>query len=250
MILKAKNVDGGSFIVEGFAKYTEGVVLEKMYGKGVLWELNKTANERYFQGRTFASSKEPPIYLSNAENYLNYGKSGLIMQSLKDLIGEDKLNHVLKTLTSKYSQKQEFEVHTLEFMEALYKVTPAHQHELIDNWIKQIVRYDLSIGDSSYKQLENGMYEISIDLIAKRFLTLESGEEKEIAIDEPIQIGLFEKHPKGLSKKDLPIYLKQHQIQDTATTLRIQVKTIPKFIAVDPFLTRMDRVYSDNLKAL
>ena len=109
------------------------------------------------------------------------------MLSIRDLIGENKLNQVLRMLTEKYVHSQEFEVHTLEFIEQLYKVTPKKQHALIDEWMKQIVRYDLSIGNSSYKQLDNGMYEIVLEVNAKRFKTLKNGEEKEIGINEPIK---------------------------------------------------------------
>lgn len=250
MILTPKNVAGGGFIVEGFAKYTEGVVLEEMYGKGALWELNKASNDRYFKGRAFASTKEPPIYLEDGQNYLAYGKSSLVMLSIRDLIGEEKLNKVLYTLTQKHRQQHEYHVHTLEFLDELYKVTPQEYHPLIDEWMKEIVRYDVSIGTSSYKQLDNGKYEITLEVNAKRFITLEDGSEKEIAIQEPIQIGLFKTHPKDLGKDETPIYLKPHLIKSPSTQLKIQVDTLPNTIAIDPFLTRVDRIYSDNMKEL
>ncbi|WP_298760026.1 M1 family aminopeptidase [uncultured Psychroserpens sp.] len=250
MILKAKNVEGGGFIVEGFTKYIEGVVLEKMYGKGTLWELNKASNDRYFGGRTFASTKEPPVYLTDSENYLNYGKSSLVMLSLRDLIGEDKLNQVLRILTERYAQSQEFEVHTLEFIEELYKVTPEIYHDLVDDWMKKIVRYDLSIGDSSSEKLGDGTYEITLEVKAKRFVTMENGEEEAIGINEPIKIGLFSKHPKHLGKNDLPIYLQSHLIDKESNILKIRVEELPKLMSIDPFLTRVDRMYSDNLKEL
>ncbi|WP_298902734.1 M1 family aminopeptidase [uncultured Psychroserpens sp.] len=250
MILKAKNVKGGSFIVEGFAKYTEGVVLEKMYGMGTLWELNKASNDRYFNGRTFATTKEPPVYLTDGQNYLNYGKSGLVMLSIRDLIGEAKLNTVLRTLTDRHAKRHEFEVNTLEFLDELYTVTPKQYHTLINEWMKGIVRYDLSIGKSSYKQLENGTYDITIEVNARRFTTLENGQEKEIDINEPLQIGLFKKHPKHLGKNEKPIYLESHYMDATSNVIKINVEVLPNMISVDPFLTRVDRIYSDNLKGL
>ncbi|WP_394749258.1 ABC transporter permease/M1 family aminopeptidase [Spongiimicrobium salis] len=250
MILTPKNVEGAAFFVEGFAKYTESIVLEKMYGKGALWQLNKQSNNSYFSGRTFATAKEPPMYLEDGEYYLAYGKSSLILQSLRDLIGETKLNTVLKTLTQRHGMEDEYEVHTLEFMEELYKETPLEYHKLVDDWMKEVIRYDLAIGDTSYKQLANGNYELSIALQAKRFKQLNNGEEKEIPINEPIQIGLFKEHPKSLQTEDTPIYLKAHIINKAETLLKIEVETLPKMIAIDPFLTRIDRVFIDNIKEL
>lgn len=250
MILSPKNVAGAGLMVEGFAKYTEGVVLENMYGKGTLWELNKASNSNYFRGRSFADTKEPPLYLEDGQNYLAYGKSSLVMLSLRDLIGEDALNGVLHTLTQKHGQDHEYDAHTLEFLDELYKVTPQEYHALVDEWMKKIVRYDISIGASSYKRLDTGMYEVTMEVKAKRFMTLEDGSEKEIAIQEPLQIGLFKKHPKNLGTNDTPIYLESHVIKDATTQLKIQVETLPTMIAIDPFLTRVDRIYSDNIKEL
>jgi hypothetical protein len=250
MILSPKNVAGAGLMVEGFAKYTEGVVLENMYGKGALWELNKASNDRYFRGRAFADTKEPPLYLEDGQNYLAYGKSSLVMLSLRDLIGEDALNEVLHTLTQRHGQDHEYDVHTLEFLDELYKVTPQEYHTLVDEWMKKIVRYDISIGALSYKPLDTGMYEVTMEVKAKRFMTLEDGSEKEIAIQEPLQIGLFKTHPKNIRVNDTSIYLKSHLIKDATTLLKIQVETLPAMIAVDPFLTRVDRIYSDNIKEL
>lgn len=250
MILTPKNVAGGGFIVEGFAKYTEGVVLEEMYGKGALWGLNKAANDRYFKGRAFANIEEPPVYLEDGQDYLAYGKSSLILLSLRDLIGEEKLNQILYTITQRHRQQNEYNAHTLEFLDELYKVTPPEYHSLVDEWMKEIIRYDVSIGTSSYKQLDNGQYEVTLEVKARRYMLLEDGSEKEITIQEPIQIGLFKTHPKDLGKDETPIYLKSHLIKNTSTQLKIQVDVLPNTIAVDPFLTRVDRIYSDNMKEL
>lgn len=250
MILSPKNTNGATFIVEGLAKYTEGSVLENMYGKGALWQLNKEANRRYFGGRSFAAVKEPPLYLQDDETYLAYGKNSLVLLSIKDLIGEEALNKVLRALMIRYAKDTEFRAHTLAFLEELYKVTPVEYHDLIDDWMKRVVRYDLKIEDSSHRLLKNGSYEITLKVKAKRFILLDSGREKEIDIDEPLQIGFFMEHPKNMAKEGLPLYLKAHRIRNESTTLKITVDTLPTMISVDPFLTRMDRNYVDNLNIL
>ncbi|MFP2995285.1 M1 family aminopeptidase [Spongiivirga sp. MCCC 1A20706] len=246
MQLTPKNVSGASFITEGFTKYTEGVVLENMYGKGALWELNKQSISRYFSGRTFASVIEPPLYLQQDENYLIYGKNGPVLLSIRDLIGEETLNNILQSLMQKYRHNDEPGVHTLEFLEELYKLTSEKYHPLVNDWMKRIIRYDLSIISSTHEKLEDGTFDITIKVQAKRYKTLKNGQEREIDINEPIQIGLFNKHPKNLAKKDIPIYLNQHLIKENISTVKINVESLPNFISVDPFLTRIDRIYSDN----
>jgi len=76
--------------------------MEHMYGKSALYELSENANRRYFSGRSYASVIEPPVYKVLDENYIAYGKAYTVLLALRDLIGEQQVNHMLKTLTDKY----------------------------------------------------------------------------------------------------------------------------------------------------
>lgn len=248
--LTPKNAPGAGFLTFGLAKYTAAVVLEKMYGQGALWEVNKTANEQYFRGRAFASAKEPPLYREQGKRYLINGKSSLVLSSLRDLMGEEKLNATLRKLLEKFTRSTKHQVHILDFIDELYAVTPPEHHTLIDDWMKQIIRYELSVDGIQYKRLDNGQYEISAAILAKRFKTLPSGKEIAININEPIKIGCFNKHPKSIGKTDKIPYLEPHCIQDTLTTIKLTLDSLPRYITVDPFLTRPDRNYANNLQEI
>ena len=112
-ILTPKPQEGGSILVEGLAKYTEAVVMEKMYGKSAIFQLSQNANRRYFSGRAFASELEPPLYLVYGQGYLSYGKNYTTMLALRGLIGEQKLNQVLKILADKYRNQDEIDATSL-----------------------------------------------------------------------------------------------------------------------------------------
>ena len=135
--LSAKPVAGGSLLIEGLAKYTEAVVLEKMQGKKALFTLNENVRSRYFTGRSFASELEPPVYKVTSQGYISYGKALTVMLALRDLIGEKQVNQVLKTITDKHRNINKLEVTTIDFLEELYKVTSQEQHILIDDWFKK-----------------------------------------------------------------------------------------------------------------
>ena len=246
-ILSTRSAPGSGFLVGGLAHYTTVPVLENKYGSSAIWEISKNFNEAYFRGRSLASTIEPPLFLEHGENYLIKGKSGLVLLAIRDLIGEDKLNTVLLNLLQQFSDSPAYEAQMNHFMDELYKVTPENYHPLINEWMKQIIRYDLKILNTKHKRLKDGKYEITATISAKRFKTLPSGKEVVIGIDEPIKIGCFDKHPKKMGIKDKAPYLKTHRITDNLTNLRIVVDVLPKYISVDPFLTRMDRNYSDNL---
>jgi len=167
--------------------------------------------------------------------------------ALRDLIGEKQVNNVMKTITDRHRSINKLEVNSIEFLDEIYKVTPTEQHTLIDDWFKKVITYDLGIEESSYKKLTNGTYEILAKVKAKRFETLATGEIKEIAIDEPIKIGVFNTHPSLVKDDSSILYYQSNIINKEETIIKIIVKELPKYIAIDPFGTRSDENSTDNI---
>ncbi|WP_299158543.1 M1 family aminopeptidase [uncultured Tenacibaculum sp.] len=244
--LSAKPVAGGSLFVEGFAKYTEAVVLEKMYGKRALYTLTENVRSRYFRGRSFASELEPPVYKVEGQSYIAYGKAFTVMMALRDLIGEKQVNNVLKTITDKHRNINKLEANSIEFLDELYKVTPQEHHKLIDDWFKKVITYDLGIEESSYKELANGTYEVTVKVKSKRLKTMNTGEIKQISINEPIKIGVFTKHPSMVKDDSSVLYYQSSKINKEETEIKIIVKEKPSYISIDPYGTRSDENLVDN----
>ncbi len=248
--LTPKVIDGGAIFVEGFAKYTEAVIMEQVYGKGAVFQLSETANRRYFRGRTFASTPEPGLYLEDDQDYLAYGKSLTVLLALRDLIGEKQVNSILRNLTDTYRDEEEFKVTALDFIEELYAASPAKYHGLVDDWLKKVITYDLGIKESSYTALADGTFEVTVKVKAKRFETVASGETQEIGINEPVRIGIFTEHPSLVKEEDAILHYEMQQINKEASELKLIVKERPTFIAIDPYGTRSDENRVDNILRL
>ena len=248
--LSAKPVAGGSLFIEGFAKYTEAVVLEKMYGKRALYTLSENARSRYFTGRTFEGNTEPPVYKVFGQGYISYGKALTVMLALRDLIGEDKVNRALKTITDRHRSVNKLEANSIELLDEIYKVTTQKHQGLVDDWFKKVITYDLGIEESSYKKLPNGTFEITSKIKAKRFETLDSGEIKQISINEPIRIGVFTVHPSTVKDDNTLLYYESNTIDQEETIIKIIVKELPAYIAIDPYGTRSDENLVDNIRSL
>jgi aminopeptidase N len=245
-ILAPKNVEGASMFVEGFAKYSEAVIMEKMYGKSAIWELSRNANNKYFTYRSYENTLEPPIYKVHGQGYLSYGKNFTVMIALRDLIGEETLNKAIRKFVDKYRGKVKLEVTSIEFLNEIYKVTPSKDHTLIDDWFKRVITYDLVIDDVKITNTIDGRFSIEIDIISKRFETLNDGSTKPIQIDEYIQIGVFSKHPKQFRLGDTPIYLNNHHFDKEKSRITLILDEKPNYISIDPYGTRSDENLSDN----
>jgi len=250
MILSPKMVEGGSILIEGLAKYTEAVVMEKKYGKSAVWQISESANKRYFSGRSYASEIEPPLYFSDGEGYLSYGKNFTVMLAIKELIGEDKVNIVLKKLVEKHRDKKYPSATSIEFIEELYNVSPPEYYKLIDDWMKKVITYDLKLLETEVNKQENGKYKITLTISAKRFEMQDNGESREITISEPIQIGVFTKHPSQVNSEKSILYLNPLQIDKEQMDFEIITDELPKYISIDPFGTRSDKNRLDNVKLI
>ena len=54
------------------------------------------------------------------QGYVSYEKALHVLLSLRDMIGEDKVNKVLKTLTDRYRDSAQLQVTTLDFLDEVY----------------------------------------------------------------------------------------------------------------------------------
>ncbi len=248
-VLSPKIQPGASLLVEGLAKYMEAAIMEKMYGKRMLWLLSENANRRYFTGRKYTDSTEPPLYLTE-DGYLDYGKSFTVMLAMKELFGEDSINKAINQMINRYRGKDEFIGNSEELIGEFYKVTDRQHHDLIDDWFRKIFIYDLKISEVSYESLKNGKYEFLLKLSTKKQQVNPDGSLINVSMDEPLSIGFFKEHPKSLSNDQAIIYYKLHQVVGESNEIRVIVNELPEFVSIDPFGTRTDPNLHDNLKEL
>lgn len=247
-LLTPKRIEGYMVLSESLAKYSETVILEKLYGKAMVRKLSEYTVRKYFSGRSYASEKEPPLYLSQHQQYLAYSKGAIVMSAIRDLIGETKLNSALKNLVNNFQYGPM--ATTLNLLEELYAVVPQEHHILIDDWMKRVITYELGITSATYKKLENGTYEVAVNITADRFETDDVGKEVKIGVNEPIKFGVFTTNPKGAYQHDKILYLKSHLINENEMEFKIMVYEIPAHISIDPYYTRLDRNALNNTKLI
>ncbi|MCG8331048.1 MAG: hypothetical protein MI974_25370 [Chitinophagales bacterium] len=238
--------EGASFLVEGITQYIEALLMEKHFGKPARYQLSRSAHSRYFTGRAYAQEKEAPLYLVEGNQaYLSYGKSQIVMMALRDLIGEEALNKILRQLMMECSGASDFMATTTYFLDLVFQHTPVEYHSLIEDWFQKVIRYDLSITNTQVERLDDGKYQASITIEAHRWQTNDAGGEYEILMDELITIGAFSTEVETANDEDI-MYLKSHQLKNGENIVHIELSERPQVIRIDPYGTRIDKVLGDN----
>lgn len=220
---------GASTIVESLAKYSELLILEKAYGREVVRRSLTTELDLYLSGRASESDREVPLSLARNQAYLYYRKGAIVMYALKDLLGEPTVNLALRNFIAEAAGPGRAPAMD-DLLRHIRAVSPAQHHALIDQWLTDIVLYDLKLTTASSRRLPDGRFEVTAQVDASK---------TKGTFDETIEIGLF-------GADESPIHVGRHALRGGANTIRMIVGKEPFVAIVDPYVTRVDANRFDN----
>ena len=154
------------------------------------------------------------------------------------------MNEALKEFLDKYKYSNNYPT-SLDFLNVLEKKVPDSLSYLIDDWFKEITIYDNRLKTAEAKKLENGKYEIILEIESKKIRADSIGNEKSVLLNEWIDIGFFIDE----DEKEL-IGQKRIKIAENTSMLSFQLDTLPLKASIDPRHILIDKVYSDNTKTI
>ncbi|PQJ79828.1 M1 family aminopeptidase [Polaribacter porphyrae] len=233
---------GGNMLTETMANYMEAQVLEKMYGKTMVRRLSNFGRRRYFNFRSSASIEEPSLHLVENETYVAYRKGFVVMQSLKELIGEKILNASLQELLEAHQEEESAK--SIDFINILLSKVDIEKQNLINDWFKKRIDYDLNLKNVKYTQSNNNKYKLTVHIEANRYETNLKGEKSKINTNENFTIGFYDKHPDYRNAK--PIF-KTIRLEKGENTIVFNLKNLPNYVVLDPLVTRLDEDISNNI---
>jgi len=96
-------VPGASTIIESLPRYSELLLLDKRHGRTQVRRSLQFELDRYLAGRAADEKTEVPLTRVTDQAYLFYGKGAIVMNALKELLGEETLNRALRTFVAAQS---------------------------------------------------------------------------------------------------------------------------------------------------
>lgn len=243
----AANVQGSQIIVESLSQYSALMVMEKKYGPEKLRKFLKYELDRYLRGRTSEILEEMPLMRAEDQAYIHYRKGSVAMMSVRDRLGEERMNSALKTFLEKFKYKNDPFPTTLDLINEFNAVASADEQAFIKDLFEDITLYDLRAEKIEAVAKENGKHEVTLTVNAKRFTADGKGVETEAEMDEWVDIVLFSDDPESLTADKLVIYQNKHKLTKGENTITIEVDEKPKFAGVDPFVKLVDRDTEDNV---
>ena len=193
-------------------------------------------------GEDLNRKKERPLDLVESQGYIHYRKGSLIMYALQDYIGEDKVNEALKRMVDTWAWREDRYATTDTLVQYLRDVTPDSLQYMITDFFETITLYENRAKTVNYTELDNGKYQVSLDLSAVKYRADSLGNETAIDFEDWIDIGVY---TEGESGKDSLIYLQKHPIKGDVV-LEVEVDVEPTKAGIDPINKLIDRNPSDN----
>ena len=246
----AANVQGSAIISESLSQYASLMVMEKKYGPEKIRKFLKYELDRYLRGRSVEIIEEMPLMRSENQPYIHYRKGSVVMMSLKDRLGEQRLNKALADFLKHYKYQSSPYPTTIDLLTYINQGTDESEQAFISNLFEHITLYDIKTTKVDVTDRDDGQFDIAITIDA----SLKRSDGQGLETDEPfvdmIDIGLFSDDPEDLSAENFVQYLEKHQIKTGENVIHLTVKEKPKYVGVDPFVKLIDRDSADNIYRL
>ncbi|MBC7412426.1 MAG: ABC transporter permease, partial [Bacteroidia bacterium] len=240
------NVKGATVVMESFAEYSALRVMEKEYGKKAMRKFLNYELKAYLSGRSNDNRDEDPLVYNQGQQHIHYQKGAMIMYGLSDLIGEQKMNDILKQYVSKVAFQNAPYTTALEFEQLVKTNTPDSLHYAIVDGFEKITLFENRTKDVSYTKLTNGTYKVKIIIDANKIYANGKGKKTFANMNDYIDIGIFAKGKTDVEPVEL--YNVKRKIKSGINTFEIIVSKQPYQAGIDPYNKLIDLDSDDNIR--
>lgn len=241
------NVQGATMMSETFAQYTALMVMEKEYGKDKMQQFMEYEMDRYLRGRGAERVSEQPLLYNENQGYIHYRKGSVIMYALQDYIGEDRLNAALQAYVDSVAYQEPPYTTSLECYDYLQAATPDSLNYLLEDMFENITLYSNRATEANYRQLDDGRYEVQVEVEVQKFRADSTGRETPIAHNDWIDIGVLAEPEEGKQVARI-LAVERRRIASSNATFTLIVDEKPFQAGIDPRKLLVDRFPDDNVK--
>jgi ABC-2 type transport system permease protein len=199
----------------------------------------------------------------------------------KEALGEKVVNAAMRKLLAQFAFKGAPYANTTDFLKLLRAEAGPDKEQVISDLFDKITLLDLKATNAVVHKLPDGKYSVAFDAVARKFYADGAGNETEVAIDEPVEVGVFTEKPgsagfdasKVLLLQTVPIrhdasvhaalaaaggprsrwispfYSPDHDASHAPGSIPVTVTVDgrPSWVGIDPYNKRIDRNSDDNL---
>ncbi len=242
------NMKGATLLSETLAQYSALMLMEKEYGRNMMRRFLRHEMDNYLRSRGSEGLKEQPLRTVEAsQGYVHYRKGSVVMYHLKEVMGEDKLNEALRSIVDRFAYQGPPYPTSVDLIDAIKANCPPEAYELVDDLFNRITLFANRTEEATYRRLDNGKYEVTIEVDCRKFVADDKGKEIEVEFTSLLEIGAFAAPEPG-HKFGETLYRNSVEATTGMNTFTFVVDELPERAGIDPFLLLVDRMPQDNTK--
>jgi ABC-type transport system involved in multi-copper enzyme maturation permease subunit len=243
------DVQGAGMLHETLAQYSALMVMEDEFGREQMSRVLEYEHDWYLRGRAGERGVEPPLALAERQEYVYYHKGALAMYALRDAAGETRLNHALSRYLSRAASGGPPYTTTAELLEEIRPAVPEGWEHLVEDLFERITMFDTEVAAATFTERADGMFLVRLEVEIRKLRTDSAGVEREIPIDDWIDIAVFggDKDGEGGGAE---LFFERRRIRASPVVFEIVVDRRPARVAIDPYYKLIDRDRGDNVRAV
>jgi ABC-2 type transport system permease protein len=224
-------------------------VTENRYGKIHARKILMFESDRYLRERTQELIAELPWMRVDNQAYIHYRKGVVAMNSIYQLLGESRMNEVLKAYLLEFKFQENPYATSLDLQSLFNRSVTTPEQKFINNLFEQITLYDLKLLSIDSSPTASGTFDITLNIEAQLLKADGEGQEIRLPLEEYVDLGLSMKHPDELLSENDLFYLSRHKIVSGENRIVINVLENPKFALIDPYIRLIDKELENNYLA-
>jgi ABC-2 type transport system permease protein len=243
-------MQGATLLSETMAQYSALMMMRKEYGADMMHKFLKYEMDAYLGARGSERLKERPLLTVDPnQGYIHYRKGSLALYYLAEMIGENRINAVLKEIVEKFAYKGPPYPSSYELVDRLREQTPDELKYLIKDLFEDITIFANRTISAKATAQEDGKYNVHIEVECSKFKADEKGLETETDMNDWMEIGAFAAPESGKRYGKL-LHRQRIQLTNGKHELDFVVDEKPYQAGIDPRNLMIDRIPDDNLKRI
>jgi ABC-2 type transport system permease protein len=240
MQLRPAFAAGGGVISESLAWYSAMQLVRHMKGREALRRLMSFMR----QPNPWPQIRTGLPLLSAMDPWANYRKGPYAFHALSEYAGEARVNAALRRLIETHRDAGGLAT-TLDMYRELQAAVPDSLHPLLHDLFEVSTFWSFDTKQASAMQTPDGMWQVTLDVEARKVVADSAGIETELQMDEWIEIGVF---AAGSGRRlGAPLHLRKHRIRSGRQTIVVMVEDRPARAGIDPY-NLLDWDEGDNIE--
>jgi ABC-2 type transport system permease protein len=241
------NVQGVAMLHETLAQYSALMVMENEFGLPGMRRVLRYEHDWYLRGRAGERGVEAPLALVDGQDYVYYHKGALAMFALRDVAGEAQLNEALKRYLARVAFAEPPYTTTAELLGEIRPIVPEGSKHLVEDLFSKITMFKNQVVSATFTERTDGKFLVRLDLEAHKLQADGTGAEREIPIDDWIDIAVFGEEERGKGG-DTVLFQEARRVSTSPVVFEIVVDRRPARVAIDPYYKLIDRDRGDNIR--